>query len=65
MGNLWKITAKRANGKVLVGMSVEIAKNNTTGKPNAKDIAQAILTKYGIKADLDKCHESYYEIGKF
>ena len=45
--HLWKITAIRSNGTVLKGMSAEILKNGTSGKPNQREIAEALSDKYG------------------
>lgn len=64
MANLWKVTAKRESGKLLIGMKVEIAKSGTTAKPNAKEIAKAILDKYSIEVSETRCSEIYFKIEK-
>ena len=46
---LWKVTAKRAVGKLPAGAWVEIVKNGTSASPNQREITQAIESKYGIK----------------
>ena len=62
MGNLWKVTAKRESGKLSKGMSVEIPISDRSGKPRAKEIAQAIATKYNIEVGETRCTEIYFEI---
>ena len=64
MGNLWKVTAKRESGKLSKGMSVEIPISDRSGKPRAKEIAQAIATKYNIEVGVTRCTEIYFEIEK-
>ena len=64
MGNLWKVTAKRESGKLLKGMSVEIPISDRSGKPRAKEIAQAIAAKYKIEVGETRGTEIYFEIEK-
>lgn len=64
MGNLWKVTAKRESGKIVKGMSAEIPISDRSGKPRAKEIAQAILSKYNIEVGETRCTETYFEIVK-
>jgi uncharacterized lipoprotein YajG len=51
---LWNITAIRSNGRIMKGMSAEILKKGTTGKPNQKEIAEALNQKYN-----EKIHDSH------
>ena len=46
--HLWKVTAKKAVGKVAKGMEVEVVKSGTTAKPVIKEIEEAFKRKYGI-----------------
>lgn len=64
MGNLWKVTAKRESGKLVKGMSVEIPISNRSGKPRAKEIAQAIISKYNIEIGETRCTDTYFEFVK-
>ncbi|MBF1586487.1 MAG: peptidase [Prevotella sp.] len=57
---LWKVTTKKQVGKLPAGASVEIVKNNTTGKPTQKEINEAYKTKYGV--DGGSLSTSYYDI---
>ena len=45
-------------------MSVEIPISDRSGKPRAKEIAQAIATKYNIEVGETRCTEIYFEIEK-
>lgn len=64
MANLWKVTAKRDNGKILVGMSVEIPISGRSGEPRAKEISNAFLQKYNIVVSESKCSTTYFKIEK-
>lgn len=64
MANLWKITAKRDNGNILVGMSVEIPISGRSGEPRAKEITTAFLLKYNIVVSENKCSTTYFKIEK-
>ncbi|MDM1551633.1 hypothetical protein [Empedobacter falsenii] len=64
MTNLWKVTAKRDNGKILVGMSLEIPISGRSGEPRAKEITTAILQKYNIVVSENKCSTTYFKIEK-
>ena len=46
--HLWKVTAKKAVGKVAKGMEAEVVKSGTTAKPVIKEIEEAFKRKYGI-----------------
>ena len=60
-GHLWKVTATRNNGKVLKGMSVEIYKKGTTGKPEQKEIAEALSEKYNEDFHYSQCGQSNFD----
>ena len=45
---LWKVTTKKQVGKLPAGASVEIVKNNKSGKPTQKEINAAFDAKYGV-----------------
>ena len=60
MAKLWKITAKRDNGKVVKGMCVEIAISDRSGESRATEIANAIQMKYNIEVNEGKCSSSYF-----
>ena len=64
MANLWKVTAKRDNGKVIKGMSVEIPVSDRSSKPRSKEIIQAFLTKYNVEVSESNASETYFEIEK-
>lgn len=55
MAYLWKVTAKRNNGKVTKGMSVEIYKKGTNAKPNMEEIADALNDKYNENIPKSAC----------
>jgi len=59
---LWKVTANRNIGKSNKGMSVEILKTNTNGKPGQKEIAQALKSKYNVDAHESHCGQSNFDI---
>lgn len=42
-------------------MSVEIPISDRSGKPRAKEIAQAIAAKYNIEVGETRCTEIYFE----
>ena len=46
--HLWKVTAKKAVGKVAKGMEAEVVKSGTTAKPVIKEIEEEFKRKYGI-----------------
>lgn len=58
---LWKVTAKRATGKVAKGIDVEVVKSGKTAKPTIKEIEEAMKRKYGI-ALISGCSLSNFEI---
>ena len=57
---LWKVTTKKQVGKLPAGASVEIVKNNTSGKPTQKEINAAFDAKYGV--DGGYLSTSYYDM---
>lgn len=57
---LWKVRTKNRVGKLPAGASVEIVKNNTSGKPTQKEINAAFNAKYGV--DGGSSSTSYYDI---
>lgn len=57
---LWKVTTKKQVRKLPAGASVEIIKNNTTGKPTQQEINLAYNAKYGV--DGGSLSTSYYDI---
>jgi hypothetical protein len=46
---LWKVTANKSWAVVTKGMELDIVVSNRSGKPNIKEIASALSSKYGIK----------------
>lgn len=64
MANLWKVTVRKESGKVLKGMSVEIAISDRSSKPRAKEIVNAFQAKYNVEVSESKCSESYFDIEK-
>ncbi len=64
MAHLWKVTAKKRNGKVTAGMTAEILITNTAGKPNAKHIAEALSDKYNTDIGAGNCSPSNFIIEK-
>lgn len=64
MANLWKVTAKKEGGKIVLGMNVEIIKSGTTAKPNSKEISKAISDKYNAEVSESRCSEIYFNIEK-
>ncbi|MDP2454147.1 MULTISPECIES: hypothetical protein [unclassified Kaistella] len=64
MGNLWKVTAKRESGELVKGMNVELPISERNGIPRAKEITQAILSKFNIEVGETRCTEIYFEIVK-
>ncbi len=61
MAYLWKVTAKRNNGKVTKGMSVEIYKKGTNAKPNQEEIADALNEKYNEDIPKSACGQSNFD----
>ena len=49
MGTLWEVRAIKDWAALKRGMVVEILNKNGTGKPNIREIAEALTRKYGIK----------------
>ncbi len=45
-------------------MSLEIQISGRSGKPRAKEIEEAILSKYNIEVGETRCTETYFEIVK-
>ena len=45
-GTLWSVTATKSAGKLTRGMTVEILVVGTTARPSAKQIIEAIESKY-------------------
>lgn len=64
MENLWKVTVRKESGKILKGMSVEIAVSDRSSKPRTKEIISAFLAKYNVEVSESKCSESYFDIEK-
>ena len=64
MAKLWKVTAKRDSGKVVIGMSVEIVISDRSGEPRPKEIVSAFQPKYNIEVKEGKCGSSYFVIEK-
>jgi len=64
MNYLWKVTAKRDSGKTTKGMSVEILKKGTSGKPTPKEIANALNDKYGTDIPSSHCAQGYFDFEK-
>lgn len=62
MNHLWKVTCVKTAGKVPVGLTVEIVKSGTTAPPKAKEIKEAIKSKYGIDANEGLCHRGLFEM---
>lgn len=62
MNHLWEVTCVRTAGKVPVGLTVEIIKSGTTAPPKAKEIKEAIKSKYGIDVSDSLCHRSFFEM---
>lgn len=46
---LWKVRANKQFSAVVKGMEVDVVVENRGGKPYIKEIAQALVRKYGIK----------------
>ena len=46
---LWKVTANKNWGKVAKGMMVEVLVVNRSGKPNVREIQEALEKKFPIK----------------
>ena len=64
MAKLWKVTAKKDSGKVVKGMSVEIAILDRSGEPRAKEIISAFHAKYSIEVSETRCNNSHFVIEK-
>jgi hypothetical protein len=64
MAYLWKVTAKRSNGRVTKGMEIEILKNGTTAKPSQKEIANALNSKYNTEINDSQCGQSNFDFEK-
>ena len=64
MAKLWKVTAKRDSGKVVIGMSVEIVISDRSGEPRPKEIVSAFQTKFSIEVKEVNCGSSYFVIEK-
>lgn len=62
--NLWKVTAVKNAGKLTKGMTVEIIVTGTSAHPNAKQIIEAIETKYNITVSSCHCGNSNLEFTK-
>lgn len=63
MGYLFKIVAKRNNGKLEKGMNVEILKQNSSSL-SQKEIAQAVNNKYGTSIHESNCGLDNFSIEK-
>ena len=63
-GTLWSVTATKSAGKLTRGMTVEILVVGTMARPSAKQIIEAIESKYGVT--VARCHCGYgnFEIVK-
>ena len=64
MAKLWKVTAKKDSGKLVKGMSVEIAISDRSGEPRPKEIVSAFQSKYNVEVNEGKCSSSYFTIEK-
>ncbi len=64
MAYLWNVTAKRNNGKVTKGMSVEIYKNGTSAKPTQEEIADALNSKYNTDVSKSHCGQTNFDFEK-
>lgn len=64
MAYLWKVTAKRRNGKVSEGMNAEILITNTASKPTSKHIAEALSEKYNTDIGAGNCSVTNFIIEK-
>lgn len=62
-GILWKVRANKDWSSVRKGMEVEIIVENRTGKPYIKDIMDALVKKYNIKA-VSGAAESLFDFTK-
>lgn len=47
--HLWHVEVKKATGKVVPGMWVEVVKSGTNAPPVIREIDEAFVRKYGIK----------------
>lgn len=64
MAHLWKVTAKKRNGKVTEGMNAEVLITNTGSKPTAKHIAEALNEKYNTDIGAGNCSPTNFIIEK-
>ena len=63
-GTLWSVTATKSAGKLTRGMTVEILVVGTTARPSAKQIIEAIESKYGVTVASFHCGYGNFEIVK-
>lgn len=61
---LWKVEVVKNSGQLVKGMSVEIIMENTSGKPLAKHIIEAIKNKYGVTVSSCHCTNSNFQFQK-
>ena len=61
MAYLWKLVAKKNNGKLTKGMNVEILKSGTNAKPNQEEIASALNNKYNSDIHYGHCGQSNFD----
>ena len=62
-GTLWSVTATKSAGK-LTRMTVEILVVGTMARPSAKQIIEAIESKYGVTVASCHCGYGNFEIVK-
>lgn len=62
--HLYKVTAKKAYGKLAKGMSVEIIIRNASRSPSQREIIDAINQKYGANTAINGLSLSNFEIIK-
>ena len=63
-GTLWSVTATKSAGKLTRGMTVEILVVGTMARPSAKQIIEAIESKYGETVASCPCGYGNFEIVK-
>lgn len=59
---LWRVTAKRDNGKVKKGMNTEVLLWYTNAKPNSKQIAEVLNIKYGENIHASAVNVHFFEL---
>ena len=61
---LWKVDVVKNAGQLVKGMTVEIIMENTSAKPQAKHIIEAIKSKYGVTVSSCHCTTSNFNFQK-